>query len=402
MIPGVRLKDGARRRPSEVFRTAAQSVDAPARARSGDIALSVGFLILTCLPLSGLVLGFDREFILPENRNLAPWPSFQPDRATLGALSGKFEAHFNDHFGFRKRLIYVLALAKVQGLGVTSNSGVTLGSDGWLYLASDSAMRSYRATRPFAPEQLESYRKILEARRDWLASRGIPYVLIIPPNKDTIYPEFVPAAYTKVHPESRLDQLLDYMKEHSSVSIIDVRSDLLRARRLERVYDVTDSHWNLPGAYVAYARIIEALSERFPQARPIPRSEFCEVVESGPGGDLALMLGIANRLPEARVKLAPRDGWHFRRLDGAFPIAARCAYPELTVATERAGAALPRAVLFRDSFAENLIPFLAEHFERMLCIWDKSFDPTIIEHERPSVVIQEMVERSLETELPLR
>jgi hypothetical protein len=381
---------------------ATQPSDVPARARSGDIALIVCFLILTCLPLSGLVLGFDRAFILPENRNLAPWPAFEPDRATLGALSGKFEAYFNDHFGFRKRLIYALALAKVRGLGVTSTSGVTLGSDGWLYLASDSAMRSYRATRPFAPEQLESYRKVLEARRDWLASRRIPYVLIIPPNKDTIYPEFVPAAYTKVHPESRLDQLLHYMNEHSSLSIIDVRSDLLRAKRLERVYDVTDSHWNLAGAYVAYARVLEALSVWFPQAQAFPRSQFREVFEGGLGGDLALMLGLADRLPEARVKLVPRDGWNFRRLDGAFPIAARCAYPELTIATERAGAALPRAVLFRDSFAENLIPFLAEHFERMLCIWDNNFDPTIVEHERPAVVIQEMVERSLEREAPDR
>ena len=30
----------------------------------------------------------------------------------------------------------------------------------------------------------------------------------------------------------------------------------------------------------------------------------------------------------------------------------------------------------------------------MLCIWDTDFDRAIIEHERPGVVIQEVVERS--------
>ena len=71
------------------------------------------------------------------------------------------------------------------------------------------------------------------------------------------------------------------------------------------------------------------------------------------------------------------------------------------MATERADAPLTRAVLFRDSFAAQLIPFLAEHFERMLCIWDADFHHAIVEHERPAVVIQEVVERSLERAVPL-
>ena len=108
------------------------------------------------------------------------------------------------------------------------------------------------------------------------------------------------------------------------------------------------------------------------------------------------MLGIADRLPEVRLKLEPRTGWHFSHSTESFAIAARTDYPELTMATERQDAGLPRAVLFRDSFAAQLIPFLAEHFERMICIWDNDFDRAIVEHERPAVVIQEVVERALE------
>ena len=173
---------------------------------------------------------------------------------------------------------------------------VTLGSSGWLYFASESAVSSYRAARPFSSEQLEQYRRLLEARRDWLAERGIRYLMIIAPNKDTIYPEFVPRSFNKLHSRSRLDQLLDYMKERSSVLILDIRDDLRRAKQVERVYDVTDSHWNPRGAYVAYVRIMQAISEWFPEARARPRSEFDDVVQIGPGGDLARMLGIAESL----------------------------------------------------------------------------------------------------------
>ena len=94
---------------------------------------------------------------------------------------------------------------------------MTLGQSGWLYLAGDAAVSSYRVTRPFTTGQLEDYRRILEARRDWLAERGIRYLLVIPPNKDTIYPEFMPPAYTKVNSRSRLDQLVDHMRSRSTV-----------------------------------------------------------------------------------------------------------------------------------------------------------------------------------------
>ena len=343
MVTRVHLVDEARRRPSEVFRKAGGSPHASKAPRFNDVAVIVMFLALICLPLSGLVLGLDRRFILDENRNLTSWPVIKADRATLGALSGKLESYFNDHFGFRKRLIYWLAIAKVQGLGVSSTPGVTLGSNGWLYLASDSAVQSYRAARPLfvRAARSEPANRRGEARMARLA--GIPYLLVILPNKDTIYPEFMPAAYNKLHPESRLDQFLNYMKSRSSVSILDVREDLRRARRLERVYDVTDSHWNLRGGYVAYVRIMQALKPRFPHVQAVPRREFREIVEHGPGGDLARMLGIADRLPEERLKLEPREGWHFSHSTETFSIAARTDYPELTMATARQDAELPRA-----------------------------------------------------------
>jgi alginate O-acetyltransferase complex protein AlgJ len=397
MISRVRLKDEARRRPSEIFRKARALPRFSRASRASDMTLIVVFLMMICLPLAGLVLGLDRSFLLEENRNLAVQPELKLDRATLGALPGRFEAYFNDHFGFRKRLIQWLALVKVKGLGVSSTPMVTLGSSGWLYFGSESAVSSYRSAHPFSSEQLEQYRRLLEARRDWLAARGIRYLVIIPPNKDTVYPEFVPPSYNKLRSRSRLDQLLDYMNERSSVLILDIRDDLRRAKSVERVYDITDSHWNPRGAYVAYVRIMRAISEWFPEARVCPRSEFHDVVETGPGGDLARMLGIADSLPEAHLSLVPCEGWHFKHTDEAWDCMQRRGP---TMGTKNVEALLTRLVLFRDSFAGYLIPFLAEHFQRTVCIWDRNFDRTVVERERPALVITEFVERALEWELP--
>lgn len=64
---------------------------------------------------------------------------------------------------------------------------------------------------------------------------------------------------------------------------------------------------------------------------------------------------------------------------------------------ERAAANLPRAVMFRDSFASSMIPFLSEHFRRIVYEWQgpNQFNYALVEREKPDVVIQEMVERKL-------
>ncbi len=56
---------------------------------------------------------------------------------------------------------------------------------------------------------------------------------------------------------------------------------------------------------------------------------------------------------------------------------------------------LPRAVVYRDSMAIPLIPLLAENFSRVVFVSSRGFDPALIEREKPDIVIEEMVERTL-------
>lgn len=61
---------------------------------------------------------------------------------------------------------------------------------------------------------------------------------------------------------------------------------------------------------------------------------------------------------------------------------------------------LPRAVFYRDSSGSALIPFLAEHFQRMVTLWEYDVVPATVREERPQVVIQEWVGRRLYTRAP--
>ena len=50
-------------------------------------------------------------------------------------------------------------------------------------------------------------------------------------------------------------------------------------------------------------------------------------------------------------------------------------------------------MIFRDSFASGLAPFLSEHFSRAVYLWQNDFDADAVLKEHPGVVIQEIVGR---------
>src|SRR6185295_18217610 len=65
------------------------------------------------------------------------------------------------------------------------------------------------------------------------------------------------------------------------------------------------------------------------------------------------------------------------------------------IVTEIPGSTLPRAVVFRDSFASRLAPYLSEHFSRVVYLWQNNFDVDAVRAERPAIVIQEIAGRHL-------
>src|SRR6185295_1542120 len=134
-------------------------------------------------------------------------------------------------------------------------------------------------------------------RRDWLAQRDIRYLFIVAPDKQTIYPEYMPAQLNRVGTATRLDQLVTYFERHSDIRILDLR-DALRAVKLhDRPYERLDSHWNDVGAWSAYAEIAKQVGRWFPKVQPLPLSSFERSSSAGEGNDLAMLLSLRDLMP---------------------------------------------------------------------------------------------------------
>jgi hypothetical protein len=328
-----------------------------------------------------------------EYRTLAPMPSWPLTVRALAEFPSGFGLYFNDHFGFRRPLIRVQALVKVRWLGESVSPQVIVGKDGWLFFNAnyEQSLSQSGSDRLFTSEQLARWQQALEVRHDWLAQRGIRYLFVIAPEKQSIYPEYLPAG-TPSHQKSRLDQLVTYLKENSQLEILDLRPPLLEAKRTRRVYLKTDTHWNTMGALVACQAIVRKLANDFPEMKPLQESDCVTSTITFSTGDLGRMLGLSGSFVEEVEDLQLRD-------------------PGFVVQTEPNGTPptrvsnhrdhhLPRLLAFCDSFSGRLSQFLSQYFSRAVYRRQFYFDPGQVELEQPQVVMQEIVERYLTDDPP--
>ncbi len=360
------------------------------------------FLLVLLFPLAKGVMTPSPKGRLVEKRRMAKQPEFRLDNPFQYAA--EYSTYYNDHFTFRGDFIYWHNLAKIKLFNVSPVPRVVLGKDGWLFMARQekglNSVDYYRNLRPLRVEELEQWKQILEERQQWLAARGIHYVFLIAPNKHTIYGEFMPDEMGKCSSRSRLDQLADYLKAHSSVPLLDIRQALINAKKNYPVYSRTDSHWNDYGAYIAHREIIAGLAglfkEDFGHAKPLPLSRFKIAYKEKAGGDLAAMLALQETVYGEKIL----------RLRASPPLKARGQdkkkLPRLKGFVRQSinkceNAPLPNIVMVHDSFYSRLRPFLSEHFSRILYIWDwdMNFYPEVMEKESPKLLIDEMAERFL-------
>jgi alginate O-acetyltransferase complex protein AlgJ len=359
--------------------------------RIAEVVFISLFLGIVCLPLVGKLLPSEGAFALTENRRPTAFPTVDLNSPgwgfSIASFPRRFERYWDDSFAFRWYLIRAHSIVKLA-LGVSPSPKALVGQNGYLFYAAEQSVDYFRAVKPYTARELTQWREELESRRVWLAERGIRYLVVVAPNKETIYPEFMPPELRPVGAETRLDQLTRELRAHSGVELLDLRPALRRAKQTQRIYHRTDTHWNDAGASVAYGEILARLHPWFPElnAATLPGSL---VVHNTSGGDLARILALDDRFREERIDFLPTAPQRARKVAGSNPGESD------VVAMECADCGGPRVVMTQDSFNTNLAPLLAEHFSRIVFVDGTRLDRSLIDRERPALVIQEFVERIL-------
>ncbi len=376
----------------------------PARRRTNLFLIAIFFSLLW-LPTLDKCFDLDHSRPPGENRLPAPFPHLQsPDFASAQKFIVGLEAWFNDHFGFRKKFIRFFQNWKGGLFHDESVYKVVTGQNHWLFSGELQMVEHFLGTAQFTPAQLAAWQKLLEKRRDWLAQRGIQYLFVIAPDKQSIYPEQLPAWLINAAPtnrETKLDQFLKFMKANSTVPILDLREPLIAAKKIAPLYLQNDTHWNLLGGFVAAQAVVKTLAQQSTNLPPLNVDDFqwtnttTDII-----GDLARMSG-SDVVEKNYFSFEPKT--NLPALRTFWDTNTFSAWDSNTKAIVVEDPASPAGtiVVFHDSFGMAWWKFLGYSFKRVVFIAERrEFNPKIISENKPAIVVNEMLERYFYTTDP--
>ena len=336
-------------------------------------AFAVLFFLLCLIPSLGMLLP-QREGAAGGNQALSRSPSLRNAEGNWNSeYLSQIQDYAGDNFFLRQDMITAWSALNAKVLGSSITEDVVLGSDGWLYFA--DTLPDYAGLAPMTEREIFSAARNLALISEYCGSQGAEFLFTVAPNKNSLYPEHMPAV-PRNDSRSNADRLAESLAREG-VGCLDLFS-LFRGQA-ETLYFKTDSHWNGKGAALAADAVNEALGRS---------SNYFDgpfTPEERHKGDLYDMLYPAGDGLES-------DLVYGETLDFSYDAPIRSA-ENLTIMTHGGGEG--SLVMFRDSFGNNLYPYLADSFGAALFSRSMPYRLDLAAQREADYVAAELVERNL-------
>ena len=186
-----------------------------------------------------------------ENRTLASKPILV--LTNINEYPKKYEEYFNDYLPFRNELVKLKNLNDIFIFKNVFNSIVFLGKEKWLF-------HKWNNTYSFNEEQLETAKNNLIHFRDELKKNNIDFILLICPDKQLIYPEYVPNYIKGKLPNNGTEIFVEYIKDNTDIKVVYPKEEFLKYKDKYQLYYKYDAHWNTLGAYIGYTELTRILN----------------------------------------------------------------------------------------------------------------------------------------------
>lgn len=377
-----------------------------------NMITSLFFATAIFVPSIAMLTTSDQEISESEQRTLAQLPeNTNPFNQQFAKFVDDIEVYINDQFGCRDQLIYWHNYFKVVYMQKSPTDQVVIGTDNWLFFTQPNQIEDHQGLSILTEEDLAAWASLFNYRYEWLAERGIEYVLVIAPDKKSIYPEYFPEQYPIINENNtQLDQLLPYLAEHSPMQIIDLREPLLAYKNDnpdgELLYYTADTHWTPTGAWVGYQALMTELANLLPSLQPVNEDMlFFEPLENPLQGSLNMMdmPDLAEFLTEDYQQVCYVDAEQCSKLSelsACQEIDYQYSYQSASATQYECSQHSVNTIIFHDSFGWTLKPHLVRTFANGVSIarqerfWLISPDfEILLDDVKPDIVIEEMVER---------
>ncbi len=339
----------------------------------------------------------------------APSVEYEDNSNTLPFMPIKIDSYADPNAAYNRPQVKESDI--VPGLvfnGGLDYSTTYIGYDGFLFC--EDTMSDYDGTSLITQNYFNTLMENMKTRNDWVESVGKKMYIVIVPNKNSVYSDYMPDGYP-MGSYRRMDQVVNGLRE-KGITVIDGRESLLAAKAANparALYYKTDTHWNCHGAFEVYKDLMSKVKADFPNAVAHTRADYQVNYAETYMKDQTYYIGYYDATSEigpvytlksgqtaSFAGAQPRDKWGQFVFCYTWPNGYSDHLYYFKFRNDYNSSA-PSMYMLRDSYSIALTPFLKDSFYKSTYNWSFSFGKNEILNSGADVIICEVVEKNMMT-----
>lgn len=290
------------------------------------------------------------------------------------------------------------------------SDGVIVGYDGYMFYG--DTVDDFTGQGFLHGEIYDRTVRMLKERNTWAENHGKKFYFVIAPNKNTVYPDYMPEGYSLAS-YRRYDQFVELLRS-AGITAVDLRDTMkaaVNATPERNLYYKYDTHWNNHAGFLAYQTTMNMIRADFPNAVIHSKDDYqinyCETYMK----DQAYYIGYYDYFQDygpvytlksgRTAKLTnyqPRDAWGQFAFAYEVPSGPNKGFSDKLYwlkYTNDYNTSAPNAYVMRDSYSIAMIPFLKDSFHNSTYNWTWDFSEKEIEKADADVILVIVAERNL-------
>ncbi len=364
------------------------------KSRINKTHLTIILLFLVMLYLPTIIFPVVKDKIgedTSENRALASKPDLKIE--TIDSYPKNFDKYYNDHLPFRSAIKTAWNYLNVYALRSSTSEKVLFGKgdggveDIWMFYkaANDgNPVRAAQGYSEYSNEEMDSIKDKINNTSNELNKMGIEYYILIAPNKENIYKDYLPDTVSIADDEGKVDKLVKYLHENGVRNLIYPKKELIDGRETAPTYYKQDTHWNAWGGYIGFREFLKV-------AEPdgLDGDVRVEMIKGKKTEDLAKMLGFDGVTNEdlSDVRFSRYTEYETDILKTR---------TDIVITANNNPLYEKKILLVGDSFRTALLEYCAKTYESCIFMHKEDYRPGMINQYSPDIVISENVERYIE------
>ncbi|MGL5353429.1 MAG: DHHW family protein [Clostridium sp.] len=327
------------------------------------------FIVLFFLSIIDIITPM-KKFSEIENRNLRTMPTLSFKNILDSSFSKKYDEYVNDQFIGRDFWINLKSRSE-HILGKIENNNIIYGKNDFMF-------------EKFTVLDTNRIQVNVESIKSFINNTKQKVSLIIVPNSYEIYNENIPSSIPLINQK---EQIEDIYKNISNSNVINLYNTF-NENKYKNLYYKTDHHWTTYGAYLAYSEFVRSLGENPVNIEDLKENKiedfygtyYSKAKPYNAKSDTLSYYDFENvtlELDEEKYN-SLYDYSQIEKRD-KYSIFLRGNNP-LTIIKNNENKSGKKILIFKDSYANSMIPFLSANYEEIHVIDLRSFSGKVSEY----------------------